>query len=102
MDLIDVGLRTGIDLSLQRMPTDEQYVKLADAERALKRAREQVIASGRVRPWGERGNVVPVIDVALKTVRDGQSQLLLRKDDYSSEVPPDELDTIFDILAAVA
>jgi hypothetical protein len=102
MDLLDVGFRTGIDLSLQRLPTGEQYVYLPDAERALQRAREQVLASGRVRLWGEHGDVVPVIDVALKTVRNGQRQLLLRKDDYSRLIPPDELDTIFDILAAVA
>jgi hypothetical protein len=45
---------------------------------------------------------VPVIDVALKTVRNGQRQLLLlRKDDYS-RIPQDELDTVFDILATVA
>jgi len=101
MDLVDVDFRTGIDLSMQRLPTGEQYVYLPDAERALQRAREQVLASGRVRLWGEHGDVVPVIDVALKTVRNGQRQLLLRKDDYS-RIPQDELDTIFDILAAVA
>jgi hypothetical protein len=77
-------------------------VYLRDAERALERARERVAASGRVRLRGEHGDVVPVIDVALETVRDGQRQRLLRKDDYSSLIPPDELDTIFDILAAVA
>jgi hypothetical protein len=101
MDLIDVGFRTGIDLSLQRLPTGEQYVYLADAERALERAREQVVASGRVRLRGEHGEVVPVIDAALKTVRDGQRQLLLRKDTYG-RIPQAELDMIFDILAAVA
>ncbi len=101
MDLIDVGFRTSIDLSLQRLPTGEQYVYLADAERALERAREQVVASGRVRLRGKHDDVVPVIDIALKTVRNGQRQLLLRKDDYS-RIPQDELDTIFDILAVVA
>jgi hypothetical protein len=45
MHLIDVGFRTGIDLSLQHLPTGEQYVYLPDAERA----RERVVASGRVR-----------------------------------------------------
>jgi hypothetical protein len=45
---------------------------------------------------------VPLIDIALKTARNGQRQELLRKDDYSRLIPPDELDTIFDILAAVA
>jgi hypothetical protein len=101
MHLIDVGFRTGIDLSLQHLPTGEQYVYLPDAECALERAREQVVTSG-VRLWGEHGDVVPVIDIALETVRGGQHQVLLRKDDYSSLIPPDELDTIFDILAAVA
>ena len=101
MDLLDVGFRTGIDLSLQRLPTGEQYVYLPDAEPALQRAREQVIASGRVRLRGAHGEVVPVIDVTLETVRGGQRQLLLRKDTYS-RLPQDELDTIFDILAAVA
>jgi hypothetical protein len=102
MDLIDVDFRTGIDLGLQRLPTGAQYVYLPDAERALQRAREQVIASGRVRLWGEHGEVVPVIDIPLKNVRNGQRQVLFRKDDYSREIPPDELDTIFDILKAVA
>jgi len=101
MDLIDVDFRTGIDLSLQRLPTGEQYVYLPDAERALRRAREQVVASGRVRLWGEHGEVVPVIDIPLKNVRNGQRQVLFRKDDYS-DIPQDELDMIFDILAAVA
>jgi hypothetical protein len=101
MDLIDAGFRTGIDLSLQRLPTGAQYLYLPDAEPALERARDQVIASGRVRLWGEHGEVVPGIDVALKTVRDGQRQVLLRKDDYS-RLPPDELDTLFDVLKAVA
>jgi hypothetical protein len=100
MDLIDVGFRTGIDLGRQRLPAGEQYLYLADAERALERAREQVVASGQVRLRGEHGDVVPVIDVALKTVRNGQRQLLLRKDNYS-RIPKDELDRIFDILAAV-
>jgi hypothetical protein len=52
MDLLDVGFRTGIDLSLQRLPTGEQYVYLPEAERTLERAREQVIASGRVHLCG--------------------------------------------------
>ena len=102
MDLIDVDFRTGIDLSLQRLPTGAQYLYLPDAEPALQRAREQVLASGRVRRWGEHGDVVPLIDIALENVRNGQRQELLRKDDYSRLIPPDELDTIFDILAAVA
>jgi hypothetical protein len=101
MGLIDVDFRTGIDLSLQRVPTGEQYVYLTDAERSLQRAREQVVASGRVRLGGEHGDVVPVIDVALKNVRNGQRQLLLRKDTYR-RIPQVELDTIFDILKAVA
>jgi hypothetical protein len=101
MDLIDVDFRTGIDLSLQRVPTGEQYVCLTDAGRSLQRAREQVVASGRVRLGGEHGDVVPVIDVALKNVRNGQRQLLLRKDTYR-RIPQVELDTIFDILKAVA
>ena len=78
MELIGVDFRTGIDLSLQRLPTGEQYVYLADAEPALERAREQVIASGRVQLWGEHGDVVPVIDIALETVRNGQRQRLGR------------------------
>jgi len=102
IDLIDVDFRTSIDLSLQRLPTSDQYVYLPDAERSLQRAREQIVASGRVRLWGEHGDIVPVIDIPLKNVRNGQRQVLFRKDDYSSEIPPDELDTIFDILAAVA
>jgi hypothetical protein len=101
MDLLDVDFRTGIDLSLQRLPTGEQYVYLPDAESALQRAREQILASGRVRLRGAHGEVVPVIDVTLKTVRNGQRQQLLRKDTYS-RLPQDELDTIFDILAEVA
>ena len=80
MDLIDVGFRTGIDLSLQRLPTGAQYVYLADAERALQRAREQVVASGRVRLWGEHGDHMPVVDIALKEVRNGQRQVLFCKE----------------------
>jgi hypothetical protein len=101
MEFIDVGFRTGVDLTQQRLPSGGQYVYLEDAGPALDRARDLLVASGLVKLVGENADRVPVIDQLRDTVQQGQQQLLISKDTYA-RMSAEELDVIFHALASVS
>ena len=79
MDLIDVGFRTGIDLTQQRLPSGPEYVYVPDAATAVQRARAEVIG------WEDlelRRDAMTFINGLEQDVAQGQRQLLLRPDIY--------------------
>src|SRR5207247_2907730 len=87
MELIDVGFRTGIDLTKQKLPFGPEYLHLPDAPAAVQRARENVIG------WDNlplRQQAIALLRSLESEVAGGQQQLLLRIDDfnrpYSNEV----------------
>jgi hypothetical protein len=95
MELIDVAFRTGIDLSMQRLPSGDPYLYLPDAPAAVLHARRAVMQ------W----EGLPLRQKAMTFIRTlegelsgGQSQLLLRKSDYS-RLPKQVVDSVFDPLA---
>jgi hypothetical protein len=77
MSFFDVAFRQGIDLSLQRLPTGENYVYLENAEQQLQRLREKYL---REPPSERRREVFQFLEGSEHEVRDGQRQLLLCKD----------------------
>jgi uncharacterized protein YjbI with pentapeptide repeats len=95
MDLVDVGFRTGIDLSLQRLPSGDPYLYLTDASAAVQRAREAVI---RWEDLSQRQKAMNFIGTLEDTLSGGQNQLLLRKSNYS-HLPKELIDSIFVLLA---
>jgi hypothetical protein len=80
MDMTDTAFRTGIDLSLQRLPTGPDYLYLSDAPAAVGHARDEVEAwqDSRLREAG--AVLIRVLELQLEN---GQQQLLLRKDELS-------------------
>lgn len=79
--LIDVGFRTGIDLSRQRLPEGAGYTYFPDAVVAVRNARLAFNA------WDDPGMKVAargVLTVMEKDVAAGQRQLLMRADNYPS------------------
>jgi hypothetical protein len=77
-DLIDVAFRTGIDLSLQRLPSGPQYLYVPDAPTAVQRARAEVVQ------WDDldrRRRAMILIGILEEDVAGGQRQLFLRRDD---------------------
>lgn len=83
--LIDVGFRTGIDLTKQRLPTGDDYVLLDDARAAVRRARSAFNA------WDDpeaKKRARGVLAVMEEDVEAGQSQLLIRVDDYPRPARP--------------
>ncbi|MEX2247856.1 MAG: hypothetical protein WEC75_14365 [Dehalococcoidia bacterium] len=98
-DLVDVGFRTGIDLSQQRLPTGPDYLYLPSAETTLAEAR--AVAAG----WQDaemRRLALQQIDGLKNELEGGQVQLLLRASDaypiYSREV----VDMVFDLLRDIS
>ena len=77
--LIDVGFRTGVDLTRQRLPSGEEYTYLGDAAAAVRRARTAYNA------WADpelKRRAEGVLAVMEADVAAGQGQLLIRVDDY--------------------
>lgn len=77
--LVDVTFRTGIDLSQQRLPAGPEYTYLEDAAAAVRRARIAFNA------WDDpeaKKRARGVLVVMEEDVAAGQSQLLIRVDDY--------------------
>ncbi len=79
VELVDVAFRGGINLDEQRLPEGSQYLYVADAEAAVERVRNEIIA------WtdlDQRSLALALIRVLERTVQGGQRQLLLRRDDF--------------------
>lgn len=81
MTLIDVGFRTGIDLTQQRLPSRPEYLYVPDAAAALQRARASVIG------WDDldlRQSAMVFIKILEEEIAAGQRQFFLRPADYAS------------------
>lgn len=79
-DLFDVGFRTGIDLSKQRLPDGDEYVYLPDAAAAIARAR---LACDAWTDPEDKDAANSLLDVMERDVARGQQQLLMRTEDFS-------------------
>jgi uncharacterized protein YjbI with pentapeptide repeats len=80
MTLIDVGFRSGIDLTQQRLPSGPDYLYAADAAEAVQRARASVIG------WDDldlRQRAMKLVKILEENVAVGQRQLFLRPANYS-------------------
>jgi len=90
-DLVDVAFRTGIDLSLQRLPTGPEYLYLPDAAAAIGRAQLAVNEwyDARLREEG-----LSLLRSMEFESQGGQCQLLLRTDDYETRAP-EVIDGVF-------
>jgi hypothetical protein len=83
--LVDVAFRTGIDLTKQRLPAGDEYILLEDAEAAVRRAR---IAFNAWEDPQAKKRARGVLVVMEEDVAAGQSQLLIRVDDYPRPARP--------------
>lgn len=101
-DLVDVGFRTGIDLTQQRLPTRPEYLYLPNAAVTLAKTELDV------RTWENlalQQSALRFLKVYSDDVNVGsQQQLLLRADNYYRyKAPPrDMIDRIFMLLRANA
>lgn len=79
--LLDVDFRSGIDLTRQKLPTGPEYIYIANADKAVQRARSEVIG------WTDlalRQQAMALLQVLARNVAGGQNQLLLRPANYSA------------------
>lgn len=98
MEFVDVDFRTGVDLTLQRLPSGRDYLYLIDPISALHVARAELLSWSNLKV---RQVALVLIGNLQRAVEDGQRQLLLRRsdyDDYSSSLPPDAVKVVFDLL----
>jgi hypothetical protein len=83
--LIDVAFRTGVDLTKQRLPSGPEYTYLEDAASVLRRARSAFTSWDDPRMKKEAGSLLKVLE---DTVAAGQSQLLVRVNDFPRVARP--------------
>ncbi len=97
MDLVDVGFRTGVDLTKQRLPSGPPYLYLPKAAEALERARAGLASWGT--PETRKAALTFVRGLEEKVTK-GQRQLFLRTDDYYSisSLPREVVDKVFSLL----
>lgn len=94
MTLIDVGFRSGVDLTQQQLPSGPDYLYVPDAAEAVQRARAGVIG------WDDldlRQPATTIIKILEEEVAAGQSQLFLRPADYS-KLRKDAVDAVMALL----
>jgi len=94
MTLIDVGFRTGIDLTQQKLPSGPDHIYVAEAAEAVQRARASVIG------WDEldlRKPAMTLINLLEEDVAAGQRQLFLRPADYT-KLGKDAVDAVMALL----
>ena len=94
---IEVSFRTGVDLTLQRLPSGPGYLYLPDAAAAAKHA-----ATG-IGKWDDpkmSRSALGIVRVVEENARRGQIQMLLRKADFYSypAISRDVVDRVFDLL----
>lgn len=97
MDLIDVGFRTGIDLTKQVLPLGEDYLYLPQAASAVAQAKSRVVE------WSDeqmRQGATTIIQGLEYELSGGQHQLLLRASDCYrvSGTPRTAVDGLFALL----
>lgn len=87
MQFIDVDFRAGVDLTLQRLPSGDNYLYLENAEEKLSNLREKYV----LQPASERRReVFDFLQSVEEEVRNGQRDLFLCKD----SLPPMSRGTI--------
>jgi hypothetical protein len=96
MDLVDVAFRTGIDLTLQCLPSGGDYLYLPDAAGTIERAKSAVLDSSDDSVRDAAIRLIKILEYALTG---GQRQLLLRRSTYKS-MPRTVVDAVFDTLQA--
>jgi hypothetical protein len=95
MEFVDVGFRSGIDLTKQRLPSGPGYVYIPDAGMALQRARLTVIHWEDV----ERRRLALVeIKILEQNVAAGQRQLFLRPADSYPALGKEVVDSVVSVL----
>lgn len=90
-DLVDVGFRTGIDLSQQRLPGGDQYVVLTTDDTSIGRVEAEIDAMPDRHDRLVADRLIGAIRFALAG---GQRQLFLRLSDYYRSYPPRIVDDI--------
>jgi uncharacterized protein YjbI with pentapeptide repeats len=93
-DFVDVGFRTGVDLTKQKLPSGPEYLYLPDAESSLRRARLELLG------WDAsecRRVAMTMLSGMERDVLDGQAQLLLRASSYYpyKSLPREAVDALF-------
>jgi hypothetical protein len=94
MAFIDVGFRSGIDLTRQKLPSGPDYIYVPDAAEAVQRARASMIG------WEDvvvRRPAMTLIKLLEEDVAAGQRQLFLRPADYS-KLDKDAVNAVMAIL----
>jgi uncharacterized protein YjbI with pentapeptide repeats len=94
MNLVDVAFRTGIDLSLQRLPSGDRHLYLPDAPAAVRQAREAVLGWADV---AHRQQAMAFLRSPEGELRDGQNQLLVEKSIHPG-LPDDVAAAVFGLL----
>jgi hypothetical protein len=94
MDFIEVSFRTGVDLTLQRLPSGLDYLFLPDAAVAAKHA---AIGIGKWDDLRNSRSAFGIVKVIEENARRGQIQMLLRKADFYSypAISRDVVDRVF-------
>jgi hypothetical protein len=97
MDLIDVGFRTGIDLTKQILPSGEDYLYLPQGAAAVAQAKSRVVS------WDDeemRRAATTIIQGLEFELSGGQHQLLSRLSDFYrvSAIPRKAVDSFFALL----
>jgi hypothetical protein len=80
-----VEFRTGVNLSLQQLPTGPEYVFIEDAASATERARARIIRWTDLEARRETLNILKSLE---DLVHEGQLQFHLRADDYPRKRRP--------------
>jgi len=93
--LEDVAFRTGIELSQQRLPSGNEHLYLADAERAIQRARAGVMGW---RDLERRQQAMTTIKTLEFELRGGQQQLLLNPSNYFTPATRPANEALFALL----
>jgi hypothetical protein len=75
MEFLDVGFRTGIDLSKQKLPKGPMYLYVPDAVTAVTNIRKQVVEWKDLKRRQEAMKVIQFLELGLEG---GQQQLFLR------------------------
>lgn len=93
--LIDVAFRSGIDLSLQRLPTSPDYLYLPEARKSIETAR--AVVTKWEDPHRERG--VSFLGSLSDELEHGQRQLFFRPADFYNTDDRSVVDSVFAVLA---
>ena len=80
--MFDVAFRTGIDLSLQRLPTGTEYLYLPNAHESLQHVMDRLLF---LEDNGVRAAAISFTQSLERELSGGQRQLLLRPEDFTKQ-----------------